>query len=89
MRALLLRNISQWMSRPIFDNGGILTIGYGYPNLIISDRYNAPGSPYWALKVFYALALPPEHPFWTVPEEVFDYEPQKMLSEPHMIITRQ
>jgi hypothetical protein len=87
MRTLLLRNISRWMKMPIFDNDGVLTIGYGYPNLIISDRYNAPGSPYWGLKAFYALALPVDHPFWTASEETFDYVPKKRLSEPHMIIT--
>lgn len=87
MRRLLLSNIRQWMNRPIFDREGILTIGYGYPNLIISDRYNAPGSPYWCLKAFYALALPASHPFWTQPEEAYGYAPLKMLSAPHMLIS--
>ncbi|MCB7318162.1 DUF2264 domain-containing protein [Lacrimispora sp. 210928-DFI.3.58] len=87
MKTLLLRNLSQWMNMPIFDNAGVLTIGYGYPNLIMSDRYNAPGSPYWGLKAFYSLALPADHPFWTAPEEEYAYEPLKLLTEPHMLVS--
>ena len=68
LKGLLLRNLRWWMARPIFDRDGILTIGYGYPNLIFAEGYNAPGSPYWAMKVFAALALPEEHPFWQTEE---------------------
>ena len=57
IRHLLLGNIRSWMRLPIFDRGGVLTVGYGYPNLCISEGYNAPGSPYWAMKVFAVLAL--------------------------------
>ena len=45
LKALVLGNLRYWGSQPIFDRGGILTIGYQYPNLIMSERYNAPGSP--------------------------------------------
>lgn len=86
MRGLLLRNLSQWVKKPIFDNSGVLTIGYGYPNLFMSERYNAPGSPYWGLKTFFALGLPAEHEFWTVPETEYDYEKLKLLSQPHMLV---
>lgn len=43
----------------------MLTIGYGYPNLIMAERYNAPGSPYWGMKTLLCLALPDDHPFWS------------------------
>ena len=43
----------------------MLTIGYGYPQQYMAEQYNAPGSPYWGLKVFLLLALPDDHPFWT------------------------
>lgn len=65
MKGLLVRHLQSWLARPIFDREGILTIGYGYPNLIMAERYNAPGSPYWAMKVFAFLMLPDEHPFWS------------------------
>ncbi len=64
LKGLVLRNLRWWFSQPIFDNGGLLTIGYAYPSLIMADEYNAPGSPYWALKTYLILALGDDHPFW-------------------------
>ncbi len=64
MKGLIVRHLQNWMEKPIFDRDGILTIGYGYPNLIMAERYNAPGSPYWSMKTFAFLVLPDEHPFW-------------------------
>ena len=72
LRHLWLQNLRFWLSMPIFDRGGALTVGYGYPNLCMAEGYNAPGSPYWGLKTFAALALPEDHPFWTEPETAFD-----------------
>ncbi len=63
-KGLLVRNIAYWLKKPIFDNAGFLTIGYGYPNLSMSEGYNAPGSPYWALKAFHILSLSKDDPFW-------------------------
>jgi len=71
MKRILLGNIREWFKRPIFARDGILTIGYGYPNLIMGEGYNAPGSPYWAMKAFAVLALPGEHPFWQAEEKAF------------------
>lgn len=48
MKGLIVRHLEDWMKKPIFDRDGILTIGYGYPNLVMGERYNGPGSPYWA-----------------------------------------
>lgn len=67
MKGLIVRNLQWWLQKPIFDRDGVLTIGYCYPNLYMSERYNAPGSPYWGMKAFLLLALPDEHPFWTAP----------------------
>ncbi len=66
VKGLLASHLTDWASRPIFDRNGILTIGYGYPNLNMAETYNAPGSPYWAMKSFLVLALPDRHPFWSV-----------------------
>ena len=88
LKGLLLRNLRWWMSRPIFDRDGILTIGYGYPNLIFAEGYNAPGSPYWAMKVFAVLALPEDHPFWQA-EEAPCASPAALLDEQaRQLITR-
>ncbi len=64
MREQISHNLCWWLSRPIFDNSGVLTIGYGYGNLQMSESYNAPGSPYWALQGFFHLALPETDEFW-------------------------
>ena len=64
MKGLIERHLRFWTEHPIVDNSGLLTIGYGYSNLLMSEQYNAPGSPYWAMKAFAFLSLPDEHPFW-------------------------
>ena len=68
MKHLLLSNLRKWFRQPIFTRDGVLTIGYHYPNLIMAEGYNAPGSPYWSMKVFLCLALPEDHPFWRAEE---------------------
>ncbi|MBQ3477907.1 MAG: DUF2264 domain-containing protein [Clostridia bacterium] len=88
VKGLLLKNLRWWMKQPIFDRDGILTIGYGYPNLIFAEGYNAPGSPYWAMKVFAVLALPEDHPFWQAEEEA--YAPPRVLldEQARLLLTR-
>jgi hypothetical protein len=68
MKGIVLRNLRRWFSRPILDSGGILSVGYAYPNLVMADAYNSPGSPYWALKTYIVLALKEDHPFWQAEE---------------------
>ena len=63
-----LRHLRWWSKLPIADRDGILSVGYGYPNLFMSESYNSAGSPYWAFKAFLPLALPADHPFWTAEE---------------------
>lgn len=69
VKGIILRNLRWWFQQPIFSSDGLLTIGYAYPNLIMSEKYNAPGSPYWALKTFLILALAKDHPFWLAEEK--------------------
>ena len=85
LKHLMLGNLRYWSSQPILDNSGILTIGYQYPNLIMSERYNAPGSPYWSFKTFLILTLPDTHPFWQAQEEQPVLEEKKLLAHPNMI----
>lgn len=79
IKGLLLRNLRWWLQKPIFTGDGLLSIGYGYPNLLMAEGYNAPGSPYWALKTFAVLALAEDHPFWTCEEK--PYEPPHTLRD--------
>lgn len=89
LKGIITRHLIYWLNLPIFDNAGLLTIGYGYPNLQMSESYNAPGSPYWALKAFLFLALPEEHPFWKIqPEPLPKLQKQRFLDCANMIIQR-
>lgn len=89
LKGLVLRNLRWWFSQPIFDSQGLLTIGYAYPSLIMADEYNAPGSPYWALKTYAVLALPDDHPFWKAEELPMPVLPDaKFLKCPGAIMTR-
>ena len=88
IKGLLLRNMRYWFSLPIFDRDGILTVGYGYPNYTITDGYNAPGSPYWAMKSFLPLALPKDHPFWTCEEKTYCPPLRFCDGESHQLLLR-
>jgi hypothetical protein len=37
--------------------------------MYMSEDYNSPQSPYWAMKSFIVLGLSPEHPFWVADEK--------------------
>ncbi|WP_424005384.1 DUF2264 domain-containing protein (plasmid) [Haloarcula salina] len=69
VRGLWARNVRWWLNQPIFTDGGLLSVGYRYPTLKVSETYNSPNSPYWAMKAFLPLALDREHPFWQADEE--------------------
>ena len=68
IKGLILRHLRHWLKQPIFDRDGVLSIGYHTPNLVMAEDYNAPGSPYWACKLFLILALPQENAFWQAEE---------------------
>ncbi|RZI53978.1 MAG: DUF2264 domain-containing protein, partial [Pseudomonas sp.] len=70
IKGLLSRHFRWWSSKhDLFNIDGTLTIGFAYPNYYMSEDYNSPQSPYWALKSFLALGLPQNHPFWTSSEK--------------------
>jgi len=85
---LLLQNMRKWFQKPIFTRDGVLTIGYGYPNLLMAEGYNAPGSPYWAMKAFLCLALPESHPFWQAEETPFSAPPVSLQPHARFLICR-
>lgn len=89
VKGLLARHLNWWMSQKMFDRDGVLTVGYGYPNLIMAERYNAPGSPYWGMKTLLCLALPDDHPFWSAEEAPMPkLDERKPLYQADMIIHR-
>jgi hypothetical protein len=72
VKGLLLRNLRHWSrQKDILTHSGLLTIGYNYPNQFLSENYNSPGSTYWFMLGFVALALPESHAFWQAKEEPF------------------
>jgi len=89
LKGLVLRNLRWWFKQPVFQPDGTLTIGYAYPNLIMGENYNAPGSPYWAMKAFLPLALPAAHPFWQAEELPLPPLPARAVQvAPGMIVCR-
>ncbi|KAL9093659.1 MAG: hypothetical protein Q9159_000188 [Coniocarpon cinnabarinum] len=92
VKGLLLRNCRWWMSqKDMLTPQGTLSIGYSYPNQFISENYNSPGSPYWFMLSFAALACPEDHPFWTAKEESLpetSLPSVKALKQPSQILIR-
>ncbi|WP_179292068.1 DUF2264 domain-containing protein [Paenibacillus campinasensis] len=89
LKGLLLRHLRWWFSQPIVDSGGLLSIGYAYPNLVMAENYNSPGSPYWALKAFLPLALPADHPFWVSEEQPLPEMAVVDVQKPaHLVLVR-
>ncbi|MET0741838.1 MAG: DUF2264 domain-containing protein [Microvirga sp.] len=87
IKGFYLRLMRWWTRQPIAGRDGILSIGYAYPNLLMSENYNSAGSPYWALKAFLPLALPADHPFWMAEELPCPARPgPATLRHPGMIV---
>lgn len=66
VKGMLLRHLRWWAcnSDNITATDGTLNIGYAYPNMYLSEDYNSPQSPYWALKAFLIVGLDSSHAFW-------------------------
>ncbi len=89
MKGIIQRNFKYWFNQPILDNGGVLTLGYAYPNMNMNEEYNSASSPYWAFKSFIILALSDNHKFWSAEAEPLpELENLKYIPECDMIIQR-
>lgn len=87
IKGQFMRHLRWWADKPIAHGNGVLSVGYGYPSQIMSESYNSGGSPYWALKAFLPLALPPEHPFWTAEEAPAEIDTTPVpLKHPGMVM---
>lgn len=83
IKGYYLRHLRWWSQQSFVGRDGILDIGYCYSNLMMSEPYNSPQSPYWALKAFLPLMLADDHPFWTTFEAVAP-EVQKPIMQYHI-----
>ncbi len=69
LRRLCTRNLDFFLSKRIAQSQGCLSVGWTDEFEAIRETYSCAASPYWAAKGFAPLLLPPEHLFWTAPEE--------------------
>lgn len=89
LKGLVLRHLRWWFRQPILDSAGLLTIGYAYPNFVMAEQYNSPGSPYWALKTFLPLALGEDSAFWQAEEEPLpEWDGMSMQRPAHLVLCR-
>lgn len=67
-RRLASGALLQFVRRPEFLRDGIPTLGWLGEQPEIVDHYSGTTSPYWCAKLFSALYLPADSPFWTAAE---------------------
>lgn len=89
LKTLIFKHLNYWRSLPIQKSDGVLSIGYGYENLYMSEHYNGPGSPYWAFKTFILLGTPKNHPFWQAQAVQPERQEKVKITAAKMILTNQ
>lgn len=89
VKTLLSTHLKRWMNHDIFTFDGRLSIGYHYENLVMAEGYNAPGSPYWALKTFLLLAVKEEHPFWSAAPLPIQRTEKRVIEKGNMLFVRE
>lgn len=88
-RRISRRCIDFFMSRPIEQQQGCLSIGWTDEFLGIAERYSCAGSPYWAAKGLLMLALEPDHAFFTAHESPMPSEtdaPPAVIAAPGYVV---
>jgi hypothetical protein len=89
IKAICFEHLRWWTRQNEFLTNDQMSIGYAYPNLKISEQYNSPGSPYFALTSMILLSVPDDSPFWKSAEKCVTKE-QALISIPcggHLIAT--
>ncbi len=82
IRRLCTRNLDFFLSKPIYQAQGCLSLGWTDEFPPLAERYSCAASPYWAAKGFAPLLLPPGHAFWTAPEQPL---PSELGDHAHVI----
>ncbi|MDQ8196773.1 DUF2264 domain-containing protein [Pelagicoccus enzymogenes] len=67
-RGLCQRSLEFFLSKPITQSQGCLSLGWYDEFLPMVEVYSTGGSPYWAAKAFSPLLLSPDDPFWAEDE---------------------
>jgi hypothetical protein len=86
VRGLWAQHLRWWAHQSIGRSDGALSVGWAYENLLMSETYNGPGSPYWALKAFLPLAVRADHPFWAAPEAETGLERRHLVQRPAVAV---
>ncbi|EDY83583.1 hypothetical protein VDG1235_3210 [Verrucomicrobiia bacterium DG1235] len=69
-RGLCQRSLEFFLSKPISQGQGCLSLGWYDEFLPLVEVYSCGGSPYWAAKAFAPLLLSPDDAFWSEEESV-------------------
>lgn len=67
-RRIASGNMLQFLGRDDLYVNGLPCLGYYAPFEPLVQFYSCAASPFWIAKVFVALTLPKDSPFWTAPE---------------------
>lgn len=88
VKGIINRNLRWWFKRPILSDAGLLSLGYTYPQLSMTEPYNSNQSPYWSNKIFLLLALSDDDPYWQLKEKPLPKLANELvLTEPKMIVS--
>jgi hypothetical protein len=82
--------LDAFLRRGVPDERGLLTLGITRAWPAMTQSYSGAGSPYWAAKGMYGLALPADHPVWTAAEEPLPIERgdvRRVLAAPGWLVS--
>ncbi|AEB07780.1 Uncharacterized conserved protein UCP014753 [Coriobacterium glomerans PW2] len=87
IKQMTLANLSFWSEQPITQDG-VLSIGFGYPNILVAEDYTAPGAPFWGFKAFLLLAFDGESQFWQTKPTAPAISERRAQPAPGLLIQR-
>ncbi|CCN47463.1 conserved hypothetical protein [Vibrio nigripulchritudo MADA3029] len=86
LKSMWTNSMRWWSEQPIWAHDGHLLPGFAYPNLLASEFYTSPVSPFLALKAFNCLRLDASHPFWQANVEPIDSSlAPKLVCDQHLL----
>ena len=87
VKGLIERFFEFWNRQNIYNEQGILNIGYCYNNPYMTENYNTFGSPYWSYKFFVFLGCNDEN-FWSLEPQPLPSMTNKIhFKEPEFTVT--
>lgn len=72
-RRIASGNLLQFLTREDLWTDGVPGLGFYRPFEPCVQSYSCSASPFWLAKVYQALALPPDSPFWTAVEDAGEW----------------